>query len=249
MTAVDIFKQSLTFYGRLFNKVFWLSVASSIMPLLLLGMSGSVQQPSMGSLLLVIIVSMFFSVYLMSFIHQFSTQQDDSLKNAFSLTLQKFLPVTATGIIFGFAVMLVAIPAAVIGTVFGSGIENEEVRNLFIALIMMIPLALVMYRWFFAPYQTLVNGLNPIEALKQSNKQVKGNKFVFRGFTLLGLVMVAYVILLVLLNLMIAVNPMALAVAEFALNVITMPFFSIYIYRLFDVSKGDSQNQEQEGEL
>lgn len=246
MSAVAILKQSLTFYGRLFNKVFWLSVASSIMPLLMLGLSGDVQQPSFATLLLVVAVSMFFSVYLMSFIHQFSTEQDDSLQAAFALTLKKFFPVTATAIVFGLAVMLVAMPAAVIGTALGAGIEDEKIRNLFIAVVMMIPLAWVMYRWFFAPYHTLVQGLNPVDAIKQSNKQVKGNKLVFRGFTLLSVVMVFYIFVLVLLKLMIAVNPMALAVAEFALNVITMPFFSIYIYRLYDVTKRSSEADGEE---
>jgi len=59
-------------------------------------------------------------------------------------------------------------------------------------------------------------------------------------------VMVLYIFVLVLLKLMIAVNPMALAVAEFALNVIAMPFFSIYIYRLYDVTKRSSETDGEE---
>jgi hypothetical protein len=104
-------------------------------------------------------------------------------------------------------------------------------------VIIAIPLSVVMYRCFFAPYLTLVDGLSPIDAIKASNKQVKGNRTIFYGFTLLSFVVLAYVIVLVVLNLMIAVNPMALDVAEFLLNVIALPFFSVFIYRLFSVTK------------
>ena len=93
-----------------------------------------------------------------------------------------------------------------------------------------------MYRCFFAPYQTLAFGKNPIEALKASNVQVKGNKLIFRGFTLLSFVMLAYVIVVVLLNHMLAVSPAARTFAEFTVGVFVMPFFSIFIYRLFFVS-------------
>ena len=246
MTAIDIFKQSLSFYGRLFNKLFWLSVASSITPLILVGSSTAGQPPGIGAVIIIAAFSMFFSVYIMSLIHQFSTEQDDSLKNAFSLTLTKVMPVALTGFVFGIAVALVMIPAILVATVLSAGFENEMVRNGFIILLAAIPLSLFFYRWFYAPYLTLVDGLSPIEALKASNKQVKGNPLVFRGFTLLGFVMLAYVVLLVLISLMIAVNPMALAVAEFALNVIVMPFFSVFIYRLFTVTKLPVEESDNE---
>jgi hypothetical protein len=246
MTAIDIFKQSLSFYGQLFNKLFWLSVASSITPVIMLMATTSGQQPSLFAVLIIAAFSMFFSVYIMSLIHQFSTDQDDSLKNAFALTLSKVMPVTLTGFVFGLGVALILIPAVLVGTMLSSGFETEQVRNLFIMVIAAIPLSIVFYRWFYAPYLTLVDGLSPIDAIKASNKQVKGNKLVFRGFTLLGFVMMAYVLILVLLNLMIAVNPVALGFAEFALNVIVMPFFSVFIYRLFIVTK---QPEEPDSEI
>jgi hypothetical protein len=248
MTAIDVFKQSLSFYGQLFNKLFWLSVASSIAPLILIGVSATAQPPSMVAIMIIAAFSMFFSVYMMSLIHQYSIDQDNSLKNAFSLTLIKVLPVTLTGFVFGLAVVVVLLPALLVGTLLGSGIENEMMRNLFILMIAAIPLSIVMYRWFYAPYLTLVDNLSPIDALKASNKQVKGNALVFRGFTLLGLLMMAYVLVMVLLGLMIAVNPMALGVAEFALNVFVMPFFSVFIYRLFTVTRVEPESLDDEDE-
>lgn len=245
MTAIEIFKQSLSFYGRLFNKLFWLSVASSITPLMMFSVTSAEQQPSIGAVMIIAAFSMFFSVFIMSLIHQFSSEQDDSLKNAFSLTLTKVLPVTLTGFVFGLAVALVLVPSLFVGALLSSGIADEAMRNMFIMLVAAIPLSIVFYRWFYAPYLTLVDGLSPIEALKASNKQVKGNRLIFRSFTLLGFVMLAYVLALVLLNFMIAVNPMALALAEFALNVVVMPFFSVFIYRLFSVTKIKSETETE----
>ena len=248
MTAVEILKQSFAFYGRLFNKLFWLSVASSITPLIMVLITSSGQPPSVIAIMFIAALSMFFSVYMMSLIHQFSVDQDDSLKSALSLTLTKVLPVTATGFVFGLAAVLVIIPAAFVATLLGSGIANEMMRNMFMLVIVAIPLSFVMYRWFFAPYLTLVDGLSPIDAIKASNKQVKNNRTIFRGFTLLSFVALAYVLVLVVLNLMIAVNPMALGVAEFALNVVVMPFFSVFIYRLFSVTKIKPEESSEDDE-
>ncbi|OUR67101.1 hypothetical protein A9Q73_06255, partial [Bermanella sp. 47_1433_sub80_T6] len=115
MTAIEVFKQSLTFYTRLFNKLIWLSVASSIAPLLVLSSSGT-EQPSGLALFFIAATSMFFSVFMMALIHQFSVHQDDSLNEAFSLTLQKVLPVTLTGIVFGLLIMLAIFPGAIVAT-------------------------------------------------------------------------------------------------------------------------------------
>jgi hypothetical protein len=237
MTAVEIFKQSLSFYGQLFNKLLCLSIVSSITPLIMVGITSTGEPPNVVAIMFIAALSVFFSVYMMSLIHQFSVDQDDSLKNAFSLTLSKVLPVALTGFVFGLAVVLVIIPASFVATILGSGITDEMMRNIFMMVIIAIPLSVVMYRCFFAPYLTLVDGLSPIDAIKASNKQVKGNRTIFYGFTLLSFVVLAYVIVLVVLNLMIAVNPMALDVAEFLLNVIALPFFSVFIYRLFSVTK------------
>ena len=243
MTALEVFKQSLTFYTRLFNKLIGLSVASSIAPLLVLG-AGGTGQPSALAVLLIGATSMFFSVYMMALIHQFSVHQDDSLKEAFSLTLQKVLPVTLTGVVFGLLIMLAIFPGAIVATMLAASIENEYLKNVFMGIIIAIPVALIMYRCFFAAYFTLVDGLNPFEALKASNRQVKGNKLIFRGFMLLSGVMAIYLLMLILFNMMIAVNPMALGVLEFFLNVVVMPFFSVFIYRLFALTKGANSQDE-----
>ncbi len=163
MTAIEVFKQSLTFYTRLFNKLIWLSVASSIAPLLVLSSSGT-DQPSGLALFFIAATSMLFSVYMMALIHQFSVHQDDSLNKAFSLTLKKVLPVTLTGIVFGLLIMLAIFPGATVAAILSAGIENEALKNLFVFIIMAIPITLIVYRCFFAAYFTLVDGLNPIEA-------------------------------------------------------------------------------------
>lgn len=234
VTATSIFKQSVSFYGRLFNKLFWLSVASSIAPLLLVQSEG---EPSMAVTLIIMITSMFFSVYMMAIIHQFSQTQNDSLSEAFSLTLKKVMPVTLTSFVLGLAVVVFALPVLIVATMLAGGIDSEKLKSLFIAALLVIPISMVMYRGFFAPYFTLVDGLSPVAAIKASNEQVKKNKLIFNGFMLLSLVMLAYILLLLLVGSMIVLNPTALAFAEFIINVLMMPFISVYIYRLFVVSK------------
>lgn len=236
MTAFAILNQSFHFYSRLFNKVFWLSVASSLSPLLMFFVVGA-GQPSILGMLLVMLLSMFFSAYIMVLIHQYSQDQDDSLSSAFSLTLKKVLPITGTSIVFGLFAVVVAIPAGVIASLLASGIEDKQLQAGFIALIVSVPVCYVLYRCFFAVYFTLVDGTSPIEALKASNQLVKGNGLVFRSFMLLSVVMLAYVAIIVLISQMIAVGSMAQAILEFAVNVIVLPYFTISIYRIFDVAR------------
>ncbi len=236
MTASAILKQSFHFYSRLFNKVFWLSVASSLSPLLMF-FAVSAGQPSLAGMLLVMLLSMFFSAYIMVLIHQYSQDQDDSLSAAFSLTLKKVLPITGTSIVFGLFAVVVAIPAGVIASLLASGIEDKQLQAGFIALIVSVPVCYVLYRCFFAVYFTLLDGTSPIGALKASNQLVKGNGLVFRSFMLLSVVMLAYVVIIVLISQMIAVGSMAQAILEFAVNVIVLPYFTISIYRIFDVAR------------
>jgi len=235
MKATDLITQSLNFYGRVFNKVFWLSVASSISPLLMLAFIGQGSVSGL-SLFVVALVSMFFSIYMLAFIHQFSKDQDDSLGQAFQLTLQKFFPMVATSFVFGLFTILIAIPGAIIGGIFASGIADEQTKAFLIALIAMIPVSFYLYRCFFAMYFTLTNGLGPIQALKASNELTKKNKFIFRAFLVLSVVMLVYMVLLLLVGQMIAFGTMAIGVLEFALQVMIMPFFTIFIYRMYEVA-------------
>jgi len=235
MKATDLITQSLNFYGRVFNKVFWLSVASSISPLLMLAFIGQGSVSGLG-LFVVALVSMFFSIYMLAFIHQFSKDQDDSLGQAFQLTLQKFFPMVATSFVFGLFTILIAIPGAIIGGIFASGIADEQTKAFLIALIAMIPVSFYLYRCFFAMYFTLTNGLGPIQALKASNELTKKNKFIFRAFLVLSVVMLVYMVLLLLVGQMIAFGTMAIGVLEFALQVMIMPFFTIFIYRMYEVA-------------
>jgi len=235
MKATDLITQSLNFYGRVFNKVFWLSVASSISPLLMLAFIGQGSVSGLG-LFVVTLVSTFFSIYMLAFIHQFSKDQDDSLGQAFQLTLQKFFPMVATSFVFGLFTILIAIPGAIIGGIFASGIADEQTKAFLIALIAMIPVSFYLYRCFFAMYFTLTNGLGPIQALKASNELTKKNKFIFRAFLVLSVVMLVYMVLLLLVGQMIAFGTMAIGVLEFALQVMIMPFFTIFIYRMYEVA-------------
>lgn len=245
MTATDIFKQSLSFYGRLFNKIFWISLASTLVPVIFLSGADSAE-PALIPLMIVAALAMFLSVYMMAFIHQFSDSQDDSLSAAFKLALNKVMPVMLTSFVFGLVVMLAVLPGAILGTILAASINDEILRNSLMAICIAIPVTIVMYRCFFAPYFTLVDGLNPIEALKASNQQVKGNKLIFRSLTLLSFAMLGYIILLALTQLMIAVNPAVQAFLEGVLNVLFMPFMSVFIYRLFTLSKQPSTTIDEE---
>ncbi len=245
MTAIDVFKQSLTFYTRLFNKIFWLSVASSIVPLVNSALFGT-DQPSGLGLLFMMLMSMFFSVYMMALVHQFSTEQDDSLRSAFTLTVNKVGPIVLTSFVMGLFVLLAIIPAGLVGGILASGITDEVLKNTLMATIIAIPVCMVLYRCFFAAYHTLVDGLNPIEALKASNQQIKGNRLAFNGFMVLMALTGAYVLVLMLLNLMIAVNPLILGMFEFALNVFVLPLFTVFIYRLFVVTKETQKTDEEQ---
>lgn len=249
MNSVDIFKQSLNFYGRLFNKIFWLSVASSIMPLLMVAVIGS-GQPSIMAMLLVTAISMFFSIYMLTYIHQFSKDQDDSLSSAFKLTLSKFFPVVGTSIVFGLATLISMIPGVIIGGILAAGLQDEQLKIGLTAIFALIPMSFVMYRCFFAVYFTLTDGTPAIDALKISNQLTKKNKLIFRGLMLLSVVMLVYIIAVIIVGQMMAIGTMAIAVLEFALQVIVMPFFTIFIYRLYEVSKAnmeaDSNNQDSE---
>lgn len=248
MTAVDILKQSFNFYGRLFNKVFWLSIASALSPLLMFATMGD-GQPSLVGTILVMAVSMFFSAYMMVLVHQFSQDQNDSLGDAFRLTLQKVLPISGTSIIFGLGAMVIAIPAAIIGSLLASGIANEQLQAGFVALVVAVPISFYLYRCFFAVYFTLLDGTTPFDALKASNQLIKKNVFIFRSFMLLSLIMLAYIVLVILISLMVAVGPMAQAILEFAVNVIVLPYFTIFIYRLFVVSKDQFEQQAVDTDL
>lgn len=247
-TAVDILKQSFNFYGRLFNKVFWLSIASALLPLLMFLTMGD-GQPSLIGSLLVMAVSMFFSAYMMVLIHQFSQDQNDSLQDAFRLTLQKFLAITGTSIIFGLGAVVIAIPAAIIGSLLAAGIADQQLQAGLVALIIAVPMSFYLYRCFFAVYFTLVEGTTPFDALKASNQLIKKNKFIFRSFMLLSVVMLVYIVAIVLIGLMVAVGPMAQAILEFSVNVVVLPYFTIFIYRLFVVSKQQFENESKSIDL
>jgi hypothetical protein len=236
VTTTDILKQSFTFYGRIFNKAFWLSVASSLSPLLMLAASDG-GQISVISMILTMAVSMFFSAYMMVLIHQFSQDQNDSLADAFRLTLQKVFPIAGTSIVFGLGAAVLTIPAVIVGSLLAAGIANEQLQATLVAIVIAIPISFYLYRCFFSVYFTLVEGTTPFDALKASNQLIKKNKFIFRSFMLLSLVMLAYIVAIVLVSLMVAVGSMAQGILEFAINVVVMPYFTIFIYRLFIVSK------------
>lgn len=244
MTAVDILKQSFTFYGRLFNKVFWLSVASSLSPLIMFLVVDQ-SQPGLVGMLIMMALGLFFSAFMMVLVHQFSQDQNDSLGDAFRLTLQKVLPISATSIIFGLGAVVIAIPAAIIGSLLASGISDEQLKVTLVAIVISIPICFYMYRCFFAVYFTLVENTTPFDALKASNQLIKKNKLVFNSFMLLSLVMLVYIVLVVLIGLMQAVGPMAQAILEFAVNVIVLPYFTIFIYRLFVVSKQQYESEQE----
>ena len=244
MTAIDILKQSFIFYTRLFNKIFWLSVASSVIPLFHTAVFSGDQVSVLGTLMIVG-VSWFFSVYMMALIHQFSTEQDESLKSALSLTGKKLAPIIMTNLAFGFLVILVMIPAILIGGILTSGLNDEVLKNSIMTVLVAAPVILAVYHGFLASYFTLVNDLNPVEAIKASYNQTKNNKLYFRGILTLFWGFVLYLIVLNLLKLMIALNPFVLGMIEFTFSVFVLPLFTVFIYRLFVVTKKTDDSDEE----
>jgi uncharacterized membrane protein len=132
---------------------------------------------------------------------------------------------------------VISIPTAIVGSLLAAGIADEQLQATFVGLIVAVPMCFYLYRCFFAVYFTLVDGTTPFDALKASNQLIKNNTFIFRSFMTLSFVMLFYVAAVVLIGLMVAVGPMAQAILEFAVNVIVLPYFTIFIYRLFVVSK------------
>ena len=59
MTATDVLKQSLAFYGRIFNKIFCVSFVASLIPLLLMGTNNSDHSGGL-ELLVLMVFNMFF---------------------------------------------------------------------------------------------------------------------------------------------------------------------------------------------
>ena len=236
MTAINILKQSFNFYTRLFNKIFWLSVASSVIPLIHASVFGD-EAPSMIGVLIIMGVSWFFSVAMMALIHQFSIEQNESLQSAFSLTLKKLGPVILTNFALGILIFLIMIPAVLVGSILSAGIADENLKNTVMAVVVGIPVILAVYHCFLSSYFTLVDDLNPIEAIKSSYYQSKKNKLYFNGVMILVLGFGLYFIILNLLKLMIGVNPLILGLFEFSLSVFVLPLFSVFIYRLFILTK------------
>lgn len=49
--------------------------------------------------------------------------------------------------------------------------------------------------------------------------------------------MAIYTLMIIVLQLMIAVNPVLIEMAKFAVNVVVGPIITIYVYRLFEVTR------------
>jgi len=291
MTAWTIFSDSFRFYGRLFNKIFWLSVAYSLLPFVLGGVmvaagqaSGSVAIMLLGMLVMLLLVG-FFYTYQITLIDQFSSQGNDSLRDALPRASNRTLPFLGSGLSLMMVAMLVmllsgivmAILMPVLGidvsgleaatTADAASLENRVELNvdggvalepnslswqdMLLALVMLAPLAWVMYRLIFVPLYVIVDGSSVRESFTLSNQHVRKNRLVFWGLSLMFVVMLFYTLVLTVSQLVLALNPLATAFLQFALNIVLTPFFAVYLYRLFMVSKPvavqtDSQNPQPE---
>jgi hypothetical protein len=256
MSAFDIFKQSFNFYGRLFNKIFWLSVAYTLVPMLVGGTFFGVAaaNENVGMMFLGVIVMLlavcFFYAYQVMLIDQFSKEQNDSLKDALPKAIAKTLPFLRASLALGVVFILVMIPiVGLAGAFAGENLtfESDPVRFAIFMLIILGPVAWLAYRLIFVPFHVMIDGSKVFTAFGKSNQQAKSNWLVFKGLTLLGLIMMAYMVVLLLLQFMIALNPIVMAFVQFAFGVLFSPFFTIYLYRLFIVTKPISE-PETEGE-
>ena len=257
-TAVDILKQSFNFYGRLFNKIFWLSVAYSLLPMLIGGaiMGGGAANNSIGIMLLGIAVAMFtvcfFYAYQVVLINQFSEDKNDSLKDALPIALSKTFPFVCSALALGFVFLIVTIPVAgIAGSYLGEDLtpESDPIKFMVISLIILAPIAWLAYRFIFVPFHVILNGSSIISAFGKSNQQVKSDWLVFRGLNVIGLIFIIYMVGLFLIQFMIALNPMLIAFVQFAFGILISPFFTIYLYRLFVVTQQKSQNESQSTDL
>lgn len=264
MTAWNIFTDSFRFYGRLFNKIFWLSVAYSLAPILIGGSivgvgaeSGSALIMFVGAVLAILSVCFFYS-YQVSLIHQFSDQNNDSLKDAWPAALNKTMPFLRSSIVVGLFTLAVGFPVMILlGALMGGGEQTAQtikptVDTFLMMLVMLLPMAFLMYRLVFVSFYVIVKGVGAVDAMKASNQQVKGDWLVFKALSLLSLVFVPYIAITLIGQHMIALNPAALGFLQFALGVVISPFFVVFLYRLFMVtlpSEPTSTVQLQNGSL
>ena len=234
MSAFDVLKQSVHFYRLLFSKIILISTVSNALPLLFGAGQSEMPLPLVAFILL---SSVFCTAWLMVFVYRFSQYQDSSLKASASMALEKLFPLLLTFIVMGFALTIFSLPAAIFGALLGSGLQDETAKTGLMLLCMLIPILFLSYRWFLAPYATLVDGLQPLEAIKRSNRQVRSQPLLLRGFILVSVIMAIYTLMIIVLQLMIAVNPVLIEMAKFAVNVVVGPIITIYVYRLFEVTR------------
>jgi len=246
MSAFDILKQSFNFYGRLFNKIFWLSVAYTLVPMLVGGTFFGVAaaNENAGMMFLGVIVMLlavcFFYAYQVMLIDQFSNEQNDSLKDALPKALNKTIPFLRSALALGLLFFVVMIPiVGLAGAYAGEDLtpESDPVRFTIFMLIVFTPIAWLAYRLIFVPFHVMIDGSSVLSAFGKSNDQVKSDWLVFKGLTLLGLIMALYTVVLLLLQFMIALNPIVMAFVQFSLGVLLSPFFTVFLYRLFVVTK------------
>ena len=257
MTALQVLTDSFRFYGRLFNKIFWLSVAYTLAPMLLAGVAFGMSQASgsafmmlLGTVLMFVSISFFYS-YQVRLIHQFSDQQNDSLKDAFPHAVNRTMPFLGSMFAMGlfFLVTIVPLMLLAIGLV---GVDEDPAQDAskssIVLLIVMLPAAFFMYRLMFVPMYVIVKETKVIDAFTASNQHIKKNGLVFRGMGVLLLVTLPYFAIVMLSQHMIALSPAAMGFLQFGLNIIVSPFFAVFMYRLFMVSMPAEplDNPEQE---
>ncbi|EAT12066.1 hypothetical protein HF888_04550 [Bermanella marisrubri] len=249
MTAFDVAAQSFRFYGRVFNKVFWISLGSNLAPLLLggsiagAGMMTQQMDVSVAGLLIAMLVGFFFYTLQLVFIHQFSEEQDDSLTAALPKALKKMGPMILVSFAIGVFCFLVAIPIAIVaGLIFPNEMGSGEAHGaaLLLMLFIAVPILFIIYRLVFAAYHVVLKDAGPIEGMKLSSEQVKSSSIVLRGLLLMMAMLVAWAIFSGIISSMIALPQAATQFVLFVANVLITPYFGIFIYRLFCVTLLDN---------
>ncbi len=250
MTAIDIFKQSLAFYGRLFNKIFWVSLVLNLIPIIFEASKGSESQVSGTSIydLIVFLIMIYVLLFEMVLIHRFSEHGDDDYASSFLPSLKLLPHYILQSLIIGLA----CIPLLILGVSVGQLLlPIEEMQNIinsgsldFRMIVYILPIIWFLYRAPFSQWYLVANDDTPLTAIKNSFKHTKQNITYLKGIGFFVFLLIVNVMFSALIGKMIALGPAISEFLVFSFNVFFAPVVTIYLYRLFIITKPDTKAED-----
>jgi len=253
MKALNIFGQSINFYGQVFNKVFWISLGSNLVPLILggtiMGAGMASENPLLGLLggIIAILSALFFYTWQISYIDQYASEQNDSLKDAIPRALNKMGPFFLLSLAIALLAVAIVLPIVIVASVFAPEGISQESLGLMLMPVIIVPVMLVMYRLIFSSYYVILKDKGVVDSIKLSNGHVKQHAWlVLRCLLLVIAITVAWLLLTSLIASMIALPEAALTFLEFSVNVLLTPLFGIFLYRLFMVTEPSNGDHIEE---